>query len=559
MSKAALSATVQAHILKRVRSQADKFLSGTKLKIFDKKGKEIFNPEVGFSLEQIRKETNPNQEASISRGGLKQLANTFNLLNDTSVLATDAVALLGRDSVFDELSKFLLQKVNKQEKAVGIRSMSGAFSYTGVRENETDTTAKLATAKNREESFRDVVLVNNISHGKFNEYFVEFLRTQTTATTELVDFIKENIDTGHLSGVFNIRLQRIFGLKVQQTSRSNYRSMVVTFSDANEDLNDIFQKILTLISDADYLSSNIKLNLELFSNTTKIIYDKNGPKVSVETQLSLTNQEIGRKLAASSRYLNQLLDAAKTTAVRADAITAGKEMQKFLTSLKPLADEVNTLAQTLKNSDIQIPANVQKAVDDILRDNITVQNLLSTEGSDPAITSINKTIGSILEGKKIPNKQVSTSKDKAVSVLKARGKSKQTVRLPTIKKKQVQVRASQAAIAKVSVINLPMLMMQINSNLHDQIKRNMGTGNRRDVLNYRTGRFAESAKVERLSESRQGMITAFYSYMKNPYATFSRGGRQERPFSRDPKLLISKSIRELAGSMVANRMRAVNV
>jgi hypothetical protein len=109
----------------------------------------------------------------------------------------------------------------------------------------------------------------------------------------------------------------------------------------------------------------------------------------------------------------------------------------------------------------------------------------------------------------------------------------------------------------ISLVNLPMLMLSINSNLHDQIKANMGTGNRRDVLNYRTGRFAESAKVERLSESRQGMITAFYSYMKNPYATFSRGGRQDRPYTRDPKLLISKSIRELAGNQIANRMRAV--
>jgi hypothetical protein len=557
MSKSALSATVQAHILKRVRSQADKFLSGTKLKIFDKKGKEIFNPEVGFSLEQIRKETNLNQEASVSRGGLKQLANTFKLLTEKSVLAADAVALLGRDNIFDELSNFLLQKVNKQENAASIRSRSGAFKYTGVRENEIDTTAKLATAKNREESFKDVVLVNNISHGKFNEYFVEFLRTQTTATTELVDFIKENIDTGHLSGVFNIRLQRIFGLKVQQTNRSNYRSMAVTFSDTNEELNDIFQKIVTLISDADYLSSNIKLNLELFSNTTKIIYDKDGPKVSVETQLSLSNQEIGRKLAASSRYLNQLLDAAKTTAVRADAVTAGKEMQKFLTSLKPLADEVNILAQTLKNSDVQIPANVQKVVDDILSDNITVQRLLSTEGSDPALTSIIKTIGSIFDGKKIPNKQVSGSKDKAVSQVKAKGRPKQTVVIAPIKKKQVQVRASQGAITKVSsIISLQNL---INANLHDQIKKNMGTGTRKDVLNYRSGRFAESAKVERLSESRQGMITAFYSYMKNPYATFSRGGRQDRPYTRDPKLLISKSIRELAGAQVANRMRAVLV
>jgi hypothetical protein len=85
----------------------------------------------------------------------------------------------------------------------------------------------------------------------------------------------------------------------------------------------------------------------------------------------------------------------------------------------------------------------------------------------------------------------------------------------------------------------------------------MGTGNRKDVLNYRSGRFASTVKVERLSESRQGMITAFYSYMKNPYATFAEGGRQELPRSRNPKLLISKSIREIAQTMVANRMRAV--
>jgi hypothetical protein len=110
-----------------------------------------------------------------------------------------------------------------------------------------------------------------------------------------------------------------------------------------------------------------------------------------------------------------------------------------------------------------------------------------------------------------------------------------------------------------SMINLASLLNLINSQLLEQIKRNMGTGNRRDVLNYQTGRFASSAKVERLSESRQGMLTAFYSYMKNPYSTFSQGGRQQNPRSRDPKLLISKSIRELAGAQVANRMRAVNV
>jgi hypothetical protein len=85
----------------------------------------------------------------------------------------------------------------------------------------------------------------------------------------------------------------------------------------------------------------------------------------------------------------------------------------------------------------------------------------------------------------------------------------------------------------------------------------MGDGSRKNILNYRTGRFAASAKVERLTQSREGMVTAFYNYMRNPYGTFSDGGRQEIPKSRDPKLLISKSIKEIAETIVGNRMRAI--
>lgn len=104
--------------------------------------------------------------------------------------------------------------------------------------------------------------------------------------------------------------------------------------------------------------------------------------------------------------------------------------------------------------------------------------------------------------------------------------------------------------------NLVSLQALLDANLVETIKRNMGSGSRKDILNLRSGRFAESVKVQRLSTSRQGMITAFYTYMRNPYATFSRGGRQELPRTRDPKLLISKSIRQLAQQMVGNRLRA---
>jgi hypothetical protein len=108
-------------------------------------------------------------------------------------------------------------------------------------------------------------------------------------------------------------------------------------------------------------------------------------------------------------------------------------------------------------------------------------------------------------------------------------------------------------------VNLLSLMNLINTHLQDVVSSNMGDGTSKNVLNYRTGRLASSAKVESLSYSKEGMITAFYSYMKNPYATFSAGGKQSRPASRDPKLLISRSIREIAQQVVSNKLRAVSV
>jgi hypothetical protein len=107
--------------------------------------------------------------------------------------------------------------------------------------------------------------------------------------------------------------------------------------------------------------------------------------------------------------------------------------------------------------------------------------------------------------------------------------------------------------------NIANLRDLINSQLQDVISANMGDGRSKNVLNYKTGRLASSARVESLSVSRQGMITAFYSYMKNPYATFSDGGKQSIPKSRDPKLLISRSIREIAKQAAIDKMRAVSL
>lgn len=136
--------------------------------------------------------------------------------------------------------------------------------------------------------------------------------------------------------------------------------------------------------------------------------------------------------------------------------------------------------------------------------------------------------------------------------------SKVSLQASTVKGKSRTTPIKQEAVVApaVNIVNLQAL---INLQLQDVISANMGDGRSKGVLNYRSGRFASSARVESMSVSRQGMITAYYSYMKNPYATFSAGGKQSMPKSRDPKLLISKSIREIAQELVTNQLRAVSL
>lgn len=193
---------------------------------------------------------------------------------------------------------------------------------------------------------------------------------------------------------------------------------------------------------------------------------------------------------------------------------------------------------------------------------VAVNEALNTAASPTYIEVIVESILDILKGKK-PKTQKKTvvTKDSKKLTVGSGNKSNQNKNIQQ-KSKPVNIKVkikNQNFSGPSPAINLLNLQDLLNSKLRQQIQDNMGTGNSRRVLNYRTGRLADSAKVERLSISREGMITAFYSYMKNPYATFSQGGKQQNPKTRDPKLLISKSIRDLGAQIVTSRMRAVNV
>jgi len=136
-------------------------------------------------------------------------------------------------------------------------------------------------------------------------------------------------------------------------------------------------------------------------------------------------------------------------------------------------------------------------------------------------------------------------------------RSKTKVQLPSVN--AIAANLPVLSRSAQSVTNLTSLQVLLQSAIADTIKKNMGKGNRRDILNLRSGRFAESVKIQSISRGRSGMLSVYYNYMRYPYATFSAGGKQSNPRTRDPKLLISGSIREIAQKSVSDRMRAILV
>ena len=73
------------------------------------------------------------------------------------------------------------------------------------------------------------------------------------------------------------------------------------------------------------------------------------------------------------------------------------------------------------------------------------------------------------------------------------------------------------------------------------------------ALQYRTGRFANSVRVDNVTQGPRGgntMIEA--SYMNDPYETFAPGGKKHTP-QRDPEKLIRRTLREVATGIIGKR------
>lgn len=344
---------------------------------------------------------------------------------------------------------------------------------------------------------------------------------------------KQKLDRGHVFGFGNTLLERTKEeLKLVQKNSSYLSEGNITDTQLAA-LGQWIDALIDVLEEYDISTSDVKgLDADVY-----LKYRKTSSNWLIEWQSSVDN-------SGSGSVVGQLLGrTGAKTFTGARGVFTGKATEEVVTKF----------VQQFVDLGVSSPTNSK----------LNLLNMRSSPSmKDMLVSKILSTItGSTIKEKEYTGSLKLDKKLSIASVQKEKSDAKRIVAALKTQKAKLAAAKKKLVAKKVPTpeLNLSNLQNLLNQRLHDAIKENMGTGSDKRVLNYRSGRFANSAKVERLSESRQGMITAFYTYMKNPYATFSDGGMQSSPKSRDPKLLIAKSIRDIAGTQVANRLRAVNV
>jgi len=168
----------------------------------------------------------------------------------------------------------------------------------------------------------------------------------------------------------------------------------------------------------------------------------------------------------------------------------------------------------------------QRLLGDTLKATIKVQN---------TTPQVRKQLFSL--AKQLEGEMAKIKKADALDTIKAEINSKRSNAKPRTIQSKLSI-SSRAALSNLRTL--------INTALHDAIRDRMGKGSSKSVLNYRTGRFANSARVTSiLPKPRKNNFVVRYSYRLFPYQTFEPGFKQGSPRSRDPRLLISSAIRSL--------------
>lgn len=345
--------------------------------------------------------------------------------------------------------------------------------------------------------------IGRVLNESFDEVLVEARKENAKINIFSDSDNKDMFNRGHVFG--------IFPKKVTELSTSLSRNTTLD-PKHKKLLLDILNTLEKDLEEQDLDTANIKdPNFKLYAS-----YKKKPGKYLVELQLSSENIDAGNKQAGISSALSKFFNP-------------GSFVPKFGSG---------------KGEQL-------------------IKTLIESKGSPSMLDLISESLVEVLTNKPVSNKEYASG-----SVLVKQAKVKvDKKKLLDSKKDLSKVKKLKQTINNIPGIStnraldtdLSSLEAILRRKLQPALIKNMGTGSSKNVLNYRSGRFAHSATIDHLTQSKAGMISVFYNYMKYPYATFSEGGRQEYPRSRDPKTLISNTIREIAAQEAVTRLRSVLV
>lgn len=397
------------------------------------------------------------------------------------------------------------------------------------------------------EAGQETVIFKGLSFRRLNEDVSKYLEQiakdanvsdASGLSGKILESVKQNkFDKGHVYGWANTLVQRTKGSMAQALKDPARQVPPDQLQKELDGLNTFIDSLLDILEEYDEATSNITgLKSKVFAK-----YRKTDSSWLIEWQSSAEQQGAGRRVGVA-------VGLSQNTGVKGYLKEVGYNNKSLMDkALRSMVDGFVKQGLISESSHSFLELESSPKVIELMKD-----TLVSAVSGKPKKYKREYT-GTVNNAAELTLRKVVGAEKAKADVRKAKAD------LRKLKNSVNQAKRTVKKKVEPQTVNLVNLQALMNTQLQDVISANMGDGNRKDILNYRTGRFASTVNVDHLTMSRDGMISVFYNYMKYPYATFSSGGRQQNPKTRDPKLLISKSIREIAAEVVSNKLRAVSI
>jgi hypothetical protein len=209
--------------------------------------------------------------------------------------------------------------------------------------------------------------------------------------------------------------------------------------------------------------------------------------------------------------------------------------------------------------------NSIKAIDKYIK-GVGIEELANLETSSG---QVDKVIGTITEVLSSSGAKISSDANKKRSAPKSKELSRATTTInDTIQVNTIITKESIKSRNKIDLspvldgldasvennsgnTNWASLITIINAKLPERVAKNMVAPG----LVYRTGRFAQSAKVVNVQTTKEGYPSVVFDYQRDPYDVFdsTKGAAPWKTPARDPRALVDRSVREIVQEMAIGR------